>query len=135
VAAAPDSLQGALASVKPGDYIALTAYLARDEPTIARLAKVRDQLFRRHRVAVTVGFGPRFLHSTGQLHKGGPNTGVLVQIVGEDPFDLAIPGQPFTFAELKAAQALGDLASLKAHGRRVARASLEELESQAAGGA
>jgi hypothetical protein len=78
-----------------------------------------------------VGFGPRFLHSTGQLHKGGANNGVFLQIVGEDENDIDVPGRPFTFGRLKQAQALGDLASLRAHGRRVARLSLDELEALA----
>ena len=78
---------------------------------------IRDSL----RVATTLGFGPRFLHSTGQLHKGGPNTGVFVQITSDDSEDVAIPGRPFTFSVLKHAQAAGDLHSLRAHGRRVIR--------------
>ncbi len=117
----------ALATVVPGDYIAITAYLPREAETVRALAAVRVALRDRYGVATTVGFGPRFLHSTGQLHKGGPNTGVFLQLVSTDGADLAIPGQPFSFGELKAAQALGDLASLKAHGRRVWRGTLEEL--------
>ncbi|MFN0148640.1 MAG: bifunctional transaldolase/phosoglucose isomerase [Dehalococcoidia bacterium] len=122
-------LPEALATVGPGDYIAINAYLARNAETTARLAAVRMRLRDRHRVATTVGFGPRFLHSTGQLHKGGANNGVFLQVVTDDPADLEIPGQAFGFRRLKAAQALGDLASLKAHGRRVARLSLDELEA------
>jgi hypothetical protein len=87
----------------------------------ARLA-IRDEL----RVATTVGFGPRFLHSTGQLHKGGPNTGVFVQVVdGARAVDVPIPGKPYTFGRLIDAQALGDLRSLRARGRRVARVTLD----------
>jgi hypothetical protein len=79
-------------------------------------------------VATTVGFGPRFLHSTGQLHKGGPNTGVFVQVVDEArEVDLPIPGHDHTFGTLIDAQALGDLRSLQAHGRRVARVPLSVL--------
>jgi hypothetical protein len=76
------------------------------------------------RDATTFGYGPRFLHSTGQLHKGGPNTGVFLQLVAENKETLAIPGQPFDFGTLVAAQSLGDFQSLQAHGRRVLRVAL-----------
>ncbi len=120
-----------LASVQHGDYIAILAYLPRTMAHQASLQAVRTRLRDRYRVATTVGFGPRFLHSTGQLHKGGPPTGVFIQIVGDDPEDLAIPGRPYTFGQLKHAQALGDLASLRGQGRRVARITLEEMEGVA----
>jgi hypothetical protein len=122
-------LIGVLDQVGPGDYIAITAYLPRNPATEAALHQARMLLRDRFRVATTVGFGPRFLHSTGQLHKGGPNTGVFIQVVGDDPVDLPIPGKPYTFGRLKHAQALGDLASLRAHGRRVARVTIEDLSA------
>ena len=79
-------------------------------------------------MATTTGFGPRFLHSTGQLHKGGANNGVFIQVVdAERSFDLPIPGQSFSFGTLIDAQALGDLRSLRGRGRRVARVTLEQL--------
>jgi hypothetical protein len=79
-------------------------------------------------VATTLGFGPRYLHSTGQLHKGGPNSGVFIQVVdGERGGDVPIPGRPFTFGALIDAQALGDLRSLQVQGRRVARVTLDGL--------
>ena len=81
---------------------------------------VRDQL----RLATTLGYGPRFLHSTGQLHKGGPNTGLFLQLVGHDPVDVEIPGQPYSFSVLKRAQARGDLGALRAHGCRALRVNL-----------
>jgi transaldolase/glucose-6-phosphate isomerase len=81
-------------------------------------------------VATTLGYGPRFLHSTGQLHKGGPNSGVFLQITG-DSEDLAIPGQPFSFGVLEAAQAQGDLEVLFERGRRALRV---HLGSDVAGG-
>ena len=84
----------------------------------------------RHGVATTVGFGPRYLHSTGQLHKGGPPSGVFVQIVRDEPVDAPVPGKPYTFAQLKAAQAQGDLEALLARGRRVARVTMEELAAE-----
>ena len=122
-------LTDVLASVRPGDYIAITAYLPRDAETVASLDPLRLRLRDRYRVATTVGFGPRFLHSTGQLHKGGANTGVFIQLVSDDPADLPIPGQRFTFRQLRDAQADGDLAALTQHGRRVTRVRLEELRS------
>ena len=78
---------------------------------------------------VTVGLGPRYLHSTGQLHKGGPNTGLFLQVVDDPGEELAIPDKPFGFRRLLAAQAEGDLASLRERGRRVARVRLEEVVS------
>ena len=86
--------------------------------------RLRDRL----RVATTVGFGPRYLHSTGQLHKGGPNSGVFIQLVEPPKEDLAIPGQSYSFGTLLAAQAIGDLESLRAHDRRVARVRPADLE-------
>ena len=127
VSAQPGPLSGVLASLKPGDYVAITAYLPRNKETADELAALREQLRARFKVAVTTGYGPRFLHSTGQLHKGGPNSAVVIQVVTEDREDLAIPGKPYTFGQLKAAQALGDLAALTSRGRRVARVTLSEL--------
>lgn len=124
-------LDGLLASVAEGDYIALQAYLPRTETNESRLNAARLKLRDRFRVATTVGFGPRFLHSTGQLHKGGPNTGVFIQIVDEPSLDLAIPGKEYTFRRLLDAQSAGDLEALRSHGRRVARVSLHELEEVA----
>ena len=117
-----------LGAVTGGDYIALLAYVPRNSENEVRLRRIRHALRDRFRVATTVGFGPRFLHSTGQFHKGGPNTGVFLQIVGDDPDDIEIPGRSFTFGELKHAQALGDLESLRSKGRRVARTTIDELE-------
>jgi transaldolase/glucose-6-phosphate isomerase len=132
VAATPDSLQSVLASVKPGDYIAITAYVNRNAENDEALANIRLALRARYRVATTAGFGPRFLHSTGQLHKGGPNDGVFIQVVTDAGPDVPIPGKDYTFGALNRAQALGDLAALKGHGRRVARVTMRELiESQA----
>jgi transaldolase/glucose-6-phosphate isomerase len=82
--------------------------------------RLRDRL----RVATTVGYGPRYLHSTGQLHKGGPNTGLFLQLLGHDPQDLAIPERPYSFGVLKRAQARGDLTALRAHERRAVRVCL-----------
>ena len=128
VDAATPSAGAVLGTVTPGDYIAILAYVPRSPEWDARLQRVRLRLRGRHRVATTIGYGPRFLHSTGQLHKGGPDTGIFIQIVPDDGEDLSIPGRPYGFGELRRAQALGDLQALRAHGRRVARATVDELE-------
>ena len=120
-----------LASLRPGDYLSLLAYLPRTPENAATLQDLRLRLRDRHSVATTAGFGPRYLHSTGQLHKGGPPSGAFVQIVREDPVDAPVPGKPWTFAQLKAAQAQGDLEALLARGRRVARVTLEDLAAEA----
>ena len=120
-----------LASLRPGDYLALLAYLPRTPENAAALQDLRLRLRDRHGVATTAGFGPRYLHSTGQLHKGGPPSGAFVQIVRDDPVDAPVPGKPWTFAQLKAAQAQGDLEALLARGRRVARVTLEDLAAEA----
>lgn len=103
------------------DYVAIMAYLQRSATSTASLNLIRGLLGDNLKAATTVGFGPRFLHSTGQLHKGGPNKGVFLQITCEDRQDLPIPGERYSLGTLKQAQALGDLQSLIAHGRRVLR--------------
>ena len=125
VETAPDARIGPfLRESRPGDYVALMAYLPPSEETDRALEAVRTRIRDGRRVATTVGYGPRFLHSTGQLHKGGPNSGLFVQIVTEPHHDLEIPGEPYTFGTLIRAQALGDLRSLEAHGRRAIRVDL-----------
>ncbi len=119
-----------LSSLQAGDYLALLAYLPRTPEHVETLQNLRLRLRDRHGVATTVGFGPRYVHSTGQLHKGGPPSGVFVQIVRDDPVDAPVPGKPYTFAQLKAAQAQGDLEALLARGRRVARVTMEELAAE-----
>ncbi|MBI2911018.1 MAG: transaldolase, partial [Chloroflexi bacterium] len=110
-----------------GDYLTLQAYLEPAEATTAALQALRTLLRDRLRLATTVGYGPRFLHSTGQLHKGDAGNGLFIQITADDPHDVAIPdeaGQPAsssTFGVLKAAQALGDRQALLDAGRRVIR--------------
>jgi transaldolase/glucose-6-phosphate isomerase len=108
-------------AVSGKDYVAFMAYVTPDAENEAALQELRTVVRDSRRVATTLGFGPRFLHSTGQLHKGGPDTGVFVQVTWDDPVDLPIPGRPYTFSTLKRAQAAGDLQSLHAHGRRVIR--------------
>jgi glucose-6-phosphate isomerase len=127
-----DDLNALIEQVRPGDYVSIQAYLPRNGETEGRLQKARMRLRDRLRVATTVGFGPRFLHSTGQLHKGGPNTGVFIQVVEPPVEDVPIPGQAYSLGRLIAAQSAGDLQSLRAHGRRVARVRLGDLEDLAA---
>jgi hypothetical protein len=123
-----DDLGALLRQVVAGDYVAIMAYLDPTPETRGALQRARVAIRDRYRVATTVGFGPRFLHSTGQLHKGGPNTGVFVQVVDAGrEVDVPIPGRPYSFGALIDAQALGDLRSLRARGRRVARVRLDAL--------
>jgi transaldolase/glucose-6-phosphate isomerase len=119
-----EALRAWLAQVHPGDYIGIQAYLAPTEATTTALGSIRQRLRDQLRVATTLGYGPRFLHSTGQLHKGGPNTGVFLQIVDEPQDDLPVPETDFTFGSLITAQALGDLRALHQRGRRVLRVNL-----------
>jgi transaldolase/glucose-6-phosphate isomerase len=116
-----------LRQVEPGDYVAITAFVDPGSETAARLESVRLRMRDLLNVPVTLGIGPRYLHSTGQLHKGGPDRGVFLQVVGDDPDDVPIPGRPYGFATLKQAQAAGDLEALQAAGRRVGRVDLDAL--------
>jgi glucose-6-phosphate isomerase len=108
----------------PGDYFALLAFIPRTPEHDQLLTRLRVALRDRTKLATSVGYGPRYLHSTGQLFKGGPDKGVFVQIVAEDATDLEIPGEEYTFGVLKRAQALGDLQALESRGRRVVRFGL-----------
>jgi len=119
-----EAVRGHLASVTAGDYIALLAYLEETPAINEELQKLRLDLRDATDSATTVGFGPRFLHSTGQLHKGGPDTGVFFQITANDAIDFAVPGEPYTFSILKQAQALGDFRSLAKRNRRAIRVHL-----------
>ena len=123
-------LQAFLEQAVAGDYIAIQAYLAPTADTWTRLQELRTLLRDRLKLATTVAFGPRYLHSTGQLHKGGRPNGVFLQITGEDKEDMAIPGAGYGFSTLKAAQALGDLQALSDAGRRVVRVHLTGKQTQ-----
>ena len=122
-----DDLSSALGAifgqVKPGDYVAFTAYIQMDDANQLALHDIRLKVRNALKVATTVGFGPRFLHSTGQLHKGGPNTGVFLQLTADPPLDLPIPGMA-SFKTLERAQALGDFESLDKRNRRGCRLHL-----------
>ena len=117
----PAALQELVASLRKGDYFALLAYVNRTPETVALAERIRSRVARHSRVAATCGFGPRFLHSTGQMHKGGPNTGVFLQIGGVAGPQLAAPGRDLDFGTVKEAQALGDFAVLCRLGRRALR--------------
>ena len=114
-------IAGLLNQIRAGDYVALCAYVDMNEENITALQALRHRIRNVYRVATTLGFGPRFLHSTGQLHKGGPNQVVVVQLTGDDATDVDIPGRAFTFGVLKQAQALGDASALSSRKRRAIR--------------
>ena len=115
------------AQAEPGDYVAILAFVNPTPEAEGKLAELAEQARQETGCVVTHGFGPRYLHSTGQLHKGGPPTGLFLQVVDDTGDELAIPGQPFGFGKLIRAQAAGDFASLQERGRRVARIHIEEL--------
>ncbi len=119
-----DALRGHFEQVGAGDYVGLLAWLDRDHANEETLRAMRRRLRDRLHVATVVGFGPRFLHSTGQAYKGGPNSGVFLQITAQAALDLAVPGRDLSFGVVEAAQAAGDLAVLVERGRRVLRIDL-----------
>jgi glucose-6-phosphate isomerase len=119
-----------LSTVRGGhDYVGILAYLPMDGDVIERLQRIRARIGEATGAATTLGFGPRFLHSTGQLHKGGPDTGVFLQLTTDPSKDLPIPGWDESFGTLIAAQALGDLQSLQRRGRRALRLHLADLDA------
>jgi transaldolase/glucose-6-phosphate isomerase len=118
------ALKAHLGRAGPGDYVALLAYIARDAAHIETLQSIRRMIRDRKKTATCLGFGPRFLHSTGQAYKGGPNSGVFLQITCVDAQDLPVPGQKYTFGVVKSAQARGDFGVLADRGRRALRIHL-----------
>ena len=114
-------LRQVLKGVGPRDYVGLLVWLTPEPALDDALQRVREQITRATGAATTVGIGPRYLHSTGQYHKGGPDTGVFVVITADDATETEIPGAGYSFSVLKRAQAMGDLQALTAHNRRVAR--------------
>ncbi len=109
------SLEDLLEGLEPPEYVAIMGYLPYDEAVDAAVSRLRARLIERHGVATTWGYGPRFLHSTGQYHKGGPATGRFLQLVHDDDTDADIPGESYGFRTLVAAQADGDLQTLRSH--------------------
>ncbi|HZI85685.1 MAG TPA: hypothetical protein VFD48_02545, partial [Pyrinomonadaceae bacterium] len=123
-ASVTEALRGHLAQLKKHDYIALLDYIEETADIEAAVQEIRTQLRDVTGCATTTGYGPRFLHSTGQLHKGGPDSGVFIQLTALDKVDLPIPGESYTFSILKQAQALGDFRALATRGRRAIRIDL-----------
>lgn len=116
-----ETLKVLLDRASPGDYLALLAYLSEDAETTNQLQTIRRILRDRTKLATTLGYGPRYLHSTGQLHKGGPNTGIFLMFTKDTSDSDSIPGHPYSFGALEHAQAIGDYEALQKHGRRVIR--------------
>jgi transaldolase / glucose-6-phosphate isomerase len=123
----PGSLDALLDGIEPPRYVAILAYVPYSEETDAAAARLRAKLITEHGVATTFGYGPRYLHSTGQFHKGGPPVGAFVEVVDEPQTDLEVPGEPYTFAQLIRAQADGDLETLRAHNLDAVRIGKENL--------
>ena len=121
---APGSLKDLLAEARAGDYLAIMAYLRPTPEVEEAMADLRRKVVEKHKIATTFGYGPRFLHSSGQLHKGGPTSGLFLQLVIDHEDDVHIPGQTYSFATLADAQATGDLQVLQELGRRVAMVKL-----------
>jgi glucose-6-phosphate isomerase len=128
-AALAADVRATVESLEPGDYVAFLSYLPAEEEVARAIAGIRDDLRARKNVASTFGVGPRYLHSTGQYHKGGPNNAVAFVITTEDETGTPIPDAGYSFSVLKRAQALGDVEALKAHGRRVVRIHLPSVDT------
>jgi hypothetical protein len=120
-----------LTQAQPGDYLAIQAYLTPQAENWTQLQALRVVLRDRFRLATTVAWGPRYLHSTGQLHKGGPPSGLFLQVTGDDADDVPVPGAGRGLATVKAAQALADAEALRGAGRRIARVHLRGKAPQA----
>lgn len=119
-----DAIRALLESISPGDYVAFLNYIEELPELDRKFQEIRTAVRDRTKCATTIGYGPRFLHSTGQLHKGGPNTGVFFQIEARDKIDFPVPAEPYSFSILKQAQALGDFRALTSRDRRALRISL-----------
>src|SRR4029077_5078604 len=123
-------LKAHLNRLHAGDYFALLGYIEMNDSHEQQLQPIRHAVRDKKHVATCLGFGPRFLHSTGQAYKGGPNSGVILQLTCDDAVDLPVPGQKYTFGVVKAAQARGDFQVLAERGRRALRIHLgKDLQS------
>ena len=122
-----EALKAHFARVKPGDYTALLAFIERNAANTVELDAMRSAIRNATKAASCLGFGPRFLHSTGQAYKGGPDTGVFLQITCDHPHDIAVPGRGYGFGAVEDAQAAGDLAVLEERGRRTVRVHLRNM--------
>jgi glucose-6-phosphate isomerase len=123
----PGDAEALVGALEPPRYLAIMAYVPYSDAVESGAARYRERIVRRHHVATTFGYGPRFLHSTGQFHKGGPAVGAFLQIVDDPQEDLEVPGEPYTFGTLIRAQADGDLQTLRSHGLDAVRAGREIL--------
>ncbi len=117
---------GFLGQAEANDYVAFNAFMHPSDSACKSLQEARSIVQKRFKIATTLGFGPRYLHSTGQIHKGGPNTGLFVVLTIDEKEDIQVPGQPYTFGILKQAQSIGDFLALKNKGRRVIRIHLRQ---------
>jgi transaldolase / glucose-6-phosphate isomerase len=127
----PESGEIDLSGVAPPHYIAIQGWVTPSEDFDAAIAELRTAIRDKTKATTTFGYGPRYLHSTGQFHKGGPPTGVFIQLVHDGGEDIEIPGASYTFGTLKNAQALGDFKTLQNHGLPVTRIRLEGDPAQA----
>jgi transaldolase/glucose-6-phosphate isomerase len=121
-------LKAHLGQLHPGDYVALLAYIERKDAHTRTLTAMRKHIRDKSHAATCLGYGPRFQHSTGQAYKGGPNSGVFLQVTYDDPVDIDVPGQGYSFGVVKAAQARGDLEVLVERGRRTLRIHLKDVD-------
>jgi glucose-6-phosphate isomerase/transaldolase/glucose-6-phosphate isomerase len=119
-----DALRALIGDAGPGDYVALLGFTTPSDEVDAAVAELRRSIRDATKAATTFGYGPRYLHSTGQLHKGGPASGRFLVLVHDGADDLEIPGKPYTFRVLKNAQAFGDLQTLRARGRKAEKLRL-----------
>ncbi len=122
------SFKELLKETKPGSYLAIMAYLPQSNEIYRVFTEIRQTVLMKYRIATTLGYGPRYLHSTGQLHKGGPDSGLFLQITADHKDDLPIRGDTYSFGVLADAQALGDLRTLQSLGRRVCRIHLRDAK-------
>jgi glucose-6-phosphate isomerase len=125
-----NSLSDLLSQAREGDYFAIMAYLEQTAKADREFERLRRSVLKSHHLATTIGYGPRFLHSTGQLHKGGPDKGLFLQVVAKHDRDVPIPLREYSFGTMSEAESLGDLEALQSLGRRVIRVSLDELVMQ-----
>jgi hypothetical protein len=121
----PGSLEELLAKASPPHYIAILGYVRPSAEFDAAITELRQQLRDRTKCTTTFGYGPRYLHSTGQYHKGGPPNGLFIQLFQPAEEDIEIPEAGYTFEHLKSAQALGDMQTLRAHGLDVVRIDVD----------
>jgi glucose-6-phosphate isomerase len=125
------ALSGLVRQLAPPQYLGILSYLPVESDTLEAIEEFRAAVRDRTGVATTLGIGPRYLHSTGQYHKGGPETGAFLLITGEDATTTPVPDAPYSFSVLKRAQALGDLQALQAHGRKTVRIHVTETSGRA----